>query len=106
MGNPDTKAASFTDVPANASYAKTVNWSVEQGIANGASPTTFSSGQHLHERSDRDLPVPRFCGTISSRTAPRRKSGAGLILLTDICLTTPWISHSNHGNKERRREMF
>ena len=32
----------FTDVPADAYYAKAVQWAVDKGIAGGTSPTTFS----------------------------------------------------------------
>ena len=35
-------AAAFTDVPADAYYAKAVAWAVEQGITLGTSSTTFS----------------------------------------------------------------
>lgn len=37
-----TGKTDFTDVPVNAYYAKAVQWAVEQGIASGTSPTTFS----------------------------------------------------------------
>ena len=32
----------FTDVPADAYYARAVDWATEKGITNGTSPTTFS----------------------------------------------------------------
>ena len=42
-GSPEPKtASSFTDVPANAYYAKAVAWAVENGITNGMSETTFA----------------------------------------------------------------
>ncbi len=41
-GSPSAKAASFTDVSANADYAQAVAWAVEQGITGGTSATTFS----------------------------------------------------------------
>ncbi len=42
-GSPEPKAlSSFTDVPANAAYAKAVAWAVESGITSGTSATTFS----------------------------------------------------------------
>ena len=42
-GCPESKAAAkFTDVDANAYYAKAVAWAVENGITNGTSDTTFS----------------------------------------------------------------
>ena len=42
-GRPEPKAAAaFTDVPADAYYAKAVAWAVEQGITLGTSSTTFS----------------------------------------------------------------
>ena len=42
-GCPEPKAAAkFTDVDANAYYAKAVAWAVENGITNGTSDTTFS----------------------------------------------------------------
>ena len=42
-GSPVPKAlSSFTDVPADAYYAKAVAWAVENGITDGTSPTTFS----------------------------------------------------------------
>ncbi len=42
-GSPEPKAASsFTDVPANAYYAKAVAWAVENGITNGMTETTFA----------------------------------------------------------------
>lgn len=41
-GSPEAKAASFTDVPASADYAKAVNWAVEQGVTDGTSAATFS----------------------------------------------------------------
>ena len=40
-GSPTAKAASFSDVPASASYAGAVSWAVEQGITSGTSATTF-----------------------------------------------------------------
>ena len=39
--NPTTQRT-FTDVPADAEYAKAVVWGVESGITNGTSSTTFS----------------------------------------------------------------
>ncbi len=41
-GSPSAKAASFTDVPADADYANAVAWAVEQGVTAGTSDTTFS----------------------------------------------------------------
>lgn len=41
-GSPEAEAASFTDVPASADYAKAVAWAVENGVTDGTSPTTFS----------------------------------------------------------------
>ena len=42
-GSPEPKtASSFTDVPANAYYAKAVAWAVENGITNGMTETTFT----------------------------------------------------------------
>ena len=42
-GSPEPKtASSFTDVPANAYYAKAVAWAVENGITNGMSATEFA----------------------------------------------------------------
>ena len=42
-GSPEPKAASnFTDVPANAYYAKAVAWAVENGVTNGMTETTFA----------------------------------------------------------------
>ena len=41
-GSPSAKAASFSDVPASASYAGAVNWAVEKKITSGTSETTFS----------------------------------------------------------------
>ena len=41
-GSPSAKAASFTDVPANADYAQAVAWAAEQGVTAGISATTFS----------------------------------------------------------------
>ena len=42
-GSPEPKtASSFTDVPANAYYAKAVAWAVENGITNGMTATTFA----------------------------------------------------------------
>lgn len=44
-GSPEPKtASSFTDVPANAYYAKAVAWAVENGITNGMTATTFAPG--------------------------------------------------------------
>lgn len=41
-GSPEPKAlSSFADVPADAYYAKTVAWAVENGITNGTTDTTF-----------------------------------------------------------------
>ena len=41
-GSPEPKTvSSFTDVPANAYYAKAVAWAVENGITNGMIATTF-----------------------------------------------------------------
>ena len=42
-GSPEPKTAvSFTDVPANAYYAKAVAWAVENGITNGMTATEFA----------------------------------------------------------------
>ena len=42
-GSPEPVGTSaFTDVPANAYYAKAVAWAVENGITTGTSDTTFS----------------------------------------------------------------
>ena len=42
-GSPEPKALSaFTDVAADAYYAKAVAWAVENGVTNGTSTTTFS----------------------------------------------------------------
>ena len=42
-GSPEPKtASSFTDVPADAFYAKAVAWAVENGITNGMTETTFA----------------------------------------------------------------
>ena len=42
-GSPEPKtASSFTDVSANAYYAKAVAWAVENGITNGMTETTFA----------------------------------------------------------------
>ena len=42
-GSPDVGTVStFTDVPANADYAKAVAWAVQNGITSGTSATTFS----------------------------------------------------------------
>ena len=42
-GSPEPKtASSFTDVPANAYYAKAVAWAIENGITNGMTETTFA----------------------------------------------------------------
>lgn len=42
-GSPDVGTVSkFTDVPANAPYAKAVAWAVQNGITSGTSETTFS----------------------------------------------------------------
>ena len=42
-GSPEPKtASSFTDVPANAYYAKAVAWTVENGITNGMTATEFA----------------------------------------------------------------
>ena len=38
----DAKAASFTDVAADASYAAAVNWAVAQGVTTGRTETTFA----------------------------------------------------------------
>ncbi|NBI67580.1 hypothetical protein D1646_12315 [Pseudoflavonifractor sp. 60] len=40
-GSPEAQAAAFTDVSANASYAKAVNWAVEKGITAGVSKDRF-----------------------------------------------------------------
>ena len=43
VGSPEPKtASSFTDVPANAYYAKAVAWAVENGITNGMTATMFA----------------------------------------------------------------
>lgn len=43
FNKPTAKASSFTDVPANAAYAKAVDWAVEKGITKGdGSETTFA----------------------------------------------------------------
>ena len=42
-GSPDVGTVStFTDVPADAPYAKAVAWAVANGITSGTSATTFS----------------------------------------------------------------
>jgi len=40
-GKPEAPASNFTDVPATADYCQAVAWAVQQGVTNGASPTTF-----------------------------------------------------------------
>lgn len=45
FNKPTAKASSFTDVPANAAYAKAVNWAVEKGVTKGTSSSTFSPGK-------------------------------------------------------------
>lgn len=43
LGSLEAEASSFTDVPADAPYAKAVDWAVENGITNGdGSPDTFA----------------------------------------------------------------
>lgn len=44
FNKPSAKASSFTDVPANAVYAKAVSWAVEKGVTNGTNTaqTQFS----------------------------------------------------------------
>ena len=43
FNKPNAKASSFTDVDANAAYAKAVNWAVEKGITKGdGSESTFA----------------------------------------------------------------
>lgn len=44
LGKQEAKAGSFTDVPANAAYAKAVSWAVANGVTNGTNSagTTFS----------------------------------------------------------------
>lgn len=43
FNKPTAKASSFTDVPANAAYAKAVDWAVEKGITKGdGSEDTFA----------------------------------------------------------------
>ena len=44
FGRQSAKASSFTDVPANAAYAKAVDWAVANGVTNGdnAAQTEFS----------------------------------------------------------------
>ncbi len=42
-GSPDVgTAGTFTDIPADADYAKAVSWAVQNGITSGTSETTFS----------------------------------------------------------------
>ena len=41
---PETTVIPFTDVPADAYYAKAVLWAVEQGITTGKSKTKFGVG--------------------------------------------------------------
>lgn len=42
-GKPEpAQTVSFSDVPANAAYAKAVSWAVEQGVTNGTGADTFS----------------------------------------------------------------
>ena len=47
LGKQSAKASSFTDVPANASYAKAVDWAVANGVTNGTNDakTQFSPNQ-------------------------------------------------------------
>lgn len=47
LGKPGAKTSSFTDVPANATYAKAVNWAVEKGVTKGTNPegTIFNPEQ-------------------------------------------------------------
>ena len=40
--SPAAKAASFTDVPAGAGYAKAVDWAVEKGVTSGTGAAAFS----------------------------------------------------------------
>lgn len=41
-GSPKSTSSSFSDIPADASYASAVSWAVSKGITNGTSATTFS----------------------------------------------------------------
>ena len=41
-GSPKAEAASFTDVPADASYSDAVGWAVQHAVTSGTSATTFS----------------------------------------------------------------
>ena len=51
-GSPEPKAAAaFTDVPANAYYAKAVAWAAENGYVNGTSATTFSPNGELERQA-------------------------------------------------------
>ena len=60
-GSPAPKSASnFTDVPADAYYAKAVAWAVENGITGGTGDGKFSPRCHLHARSGCHLPVSRL----------------------------------------------
>ncbi len=43
-GKPNSGSTGFTDVPADAAYAKAVSWAVSKGITNGTSATNFSPG--------------------------------------------------------------
>ncbi len=47
LGKESAKAGGFTDVPANAAYAKAVDWAVANGVTNGtnAAQTQFSPNQ-------------------------------------------------------------
>lgn len=46
VGSPSSnKETTFTDVPANADYAKAVAWAVEKGITSGTGATTFSPNE-------------------------------------------------------------
>lgn len=42
-GKPVSSIIAFTDVPADAYYAESVQWAVENGITNGTGDNKFSS---------------------------------------------------------------
>ena len=52
-------ASIFADVPADAYYAKAVEWAVKTGITNGKANGLFGSNDPCTRGSDRHLPVAR-----------------------------------------------
>ena len=80
-GRPDVTAGStFTDVSADAWYAKAVTWAVSNGITAGRTTTTFAPGDTM-SREEMAVFIYKYC------SAP---AAAGTLTYTDASAVSDW----------------